>query len=519
MAKDDKDERTITTIIPDLDPNAKPSPVDVIALSEKLEELRNSVTATPSTTMQPMPSINDFFGISSADRTEFLRLAGQMLQRLSNELTNINSAENINGLFHELSVFQETLAQAITVEFLEEELKKPKYKGKTFDELFEEAEKDENGNPIKKSLYSQASRALSKYWREATGRKLRTAARAGDHHEIIKKDRLAVPTLTGYLNAINLFEEGNAYLTNIRTNGLQFEDGKLYFSGERAKMVSEMELQKLKTKEAVENINLPFLQFYYTQLFAKWEEAIAAKSRGGNENEIAIEEVTKFYLPDLARARGLPGNASSESIEAIKNDIAAFHDIVGVLKEGYKSPSYFPVLNFEGYDSTTNTISISSPYLMGVVKKIYKDSIRRLKDNTPKLKNDGTPQTRAANSYLIHSDIQKERNKAAVQTVWIVVQNLERCGKHEYHIAAKTIIKRNPLLNIQLEKSKNKRQVLQRHFKKAWELLRDKTDLTTTYKNIVLPDPENPANIPTVKGLNDFIIKITHEGKQRNKNT
>ena len=52
---------------------------------------------------------------------------------------------------------------------------------------------------------------------------------------------------------------------------------------------------------------------------------------------------------------------------------------------------------------------------------------------------------------------------------------------------------------------------------KTWELLEAKTDLKEKYINIKLPDPRNPADIPTLKGLSDHIIKITHYGKVNSK--
>lgn len=404
------------------------------------------------------------------------------------------------------------------IPFIEKELEKPQYEGKTVHELLQAAELDENGEPTEKSLFSQALAAAREAKEKADGKtKLRTVKNAGDVSRILK-DRLAITTIPGYLNALSLLDNGKAYLRTTDMSALTFNEGKLYFAGNPVKTVGEMELKNLQTKEDIENINLPFLQFLYTELFAEWENAIRDKATGQTE-EIELPFIKKFYLPDLARARGLPANASGESMEAIKNDITAFHNVVGVLKEqGYKDPSYYPVLNFEGYDATKNTISISSPYLMHIVETIFRESVRRDRNGRPKLRTDGTPQTKPANTYLVHSDIQKERNKAAVQNVFLLVQSIERRGGkrgelNTFHIEAKTLINRNTLLKERLSKNKNKRRTLQTCFKKTWELLRTKTDLELFYPGIELPDPENPASIPTYKGLSDFVININHYGK------
>lgn len=370
------------------------------------------------------------------------------------------------------------------------------------------AKEAENGESYFQKAF-KAARSAREADRKEKG--LRTAAKAGDIQKI-NIDKLAIPTDKDYLYALSLLEQGGAYMSMMKMDGLTFDSGKLYIKDQRARVASEMELQDLKTKEGINSINLPFLQFYYSLLYSEWERSILDQAAGGAG---IIQPITRFYLPDLLKARGLPGNAGRESVEAIKNDIAAFHNVVGVLKvKGYSKPSYYPVLNFEGFDAETNTISISSPYLMHVVDEIYKVSVRRSKDGTPKLKNNGTPQTRAVNSYLVNSDIQKERNKAAVSNVFVLVQGIERCGENIYTIKASTLIERNVIFKNQLETNQNKNRLLRRTFIKTWELLRNKTSLQDTYKDIELPDPNNPACIPTFSQLDSFIIAIKHNGKK-----
>lgn len=355
---------------------------------------------------------------------------------------------------------------------------------------------------------------------------LRTATKAGAVDQIVAK--LATVTAPDFLNAFNLISKGKAYMQLISMDGLKFEDGKLYFTDERARAVSEAELQDLRTREGIDTINLPFLQFCYSVIFKNWETAIYDRYAKGGSG--AINPIVTFYLPDLATARGLPRNASGDSIRAIQKDIESFHNVVGVIKyEGYKEPSRYPVLLFEGYDATKNTVSLSSPYLLHVVKEIYSISVRRTKDGKPRLRNDGTPHRLAVNSYLIHSDIIKERNKAAVQNVSLFVQGIERRGgtvgkdengqdlEYEYHISLKTLIELNPILGKQLEDKAHRAQTLSRCFKTTWQLLRTKTDLLDAYKDIILPDPKNPADIPTAKEIESRVFYVNHKGKYRQK--
>lgn len=99
-----------------------------------------------------------------------------------------------------------------------------------------------------------------------------------------------------------------------------------------------------------------------------------------------------------------------------------------------------------------------------------------------------------------HSSIAVERNKNAVEIVVTIVTLIEQCGNHEPRIKASTIIAKNPLLCNSLEEIKstsNKNRMLRQTFSKAFDLLKTKTDLCTTYKNIHLPSAHNPADIPT----------------------
>lgn len=87
-------------------------------------------------------------------------------------------------------------------------------------------------------------------------------------------------------------------------------------------------------------------------------------------------------------------------------------------------------------------------------------------------------------------------------------------ARHE-EIKASTIIERNPQLQNRLETdSSHKAQLLKRVFSKTWELLRTETDLQRVYKDIQLPDPKDPAFIPTVKNLDSLVFTFPHGGKK-----
>lgn len=332
----------------------------------------------------------------------------------------------------------------------------------------------------------------------------RTAGKAG---EVVKEypKAIAAVTLPSYDNAISLNQNGNAYLTPLpSTDGLRFdsEAGKMFFEG-AIMPITEAQLQNMKTKENISSIDLPLLRSFYSILLMKTQET-------GKK----IDVVT-LYLPELAAYLGTSGNINDSVIDSIISKVQKFHNIVGLIKTPY-GDSIFPVLNFEGYDKDKNTISFSSPYMNYVIQKIYGDlSVRRDTKGKAKLKKNGEPLRIASHSFAIKSEIQKERNKNAVENVFIIVTTIEQAGGKGAHIAASTIVERNAQLKEALATSANPTQLLQRCFKKTWELLQTKTYLRDIYKNIEMPNPNDPANIPTPKTLSKLVFHINHEGKKK----
>ena len=123
-----------------------------------------------------------------------------------------------------------------------------------------------------------------------------------------------------------------------------------------------------------------------------------------------------------------------------------------------------------------------------------------------------------SHSYLIKPSIGKNKNLSAAETVSIILQVIEQAGDNTPHIGIKTIVDRNEALKAQLERtdSGHRSRVLERHFKKAWELLSTETRLEETYKKIKLPRPYIKADIPTMKDYwNNRVYEFPHEGKSK----
>ena len=329
-------------------------------------------------------------------------------------------------------------------------------------------------------------------------------------------DKLAVPTLPNYENVVSLHQEGKAYLQNlISTDGLEFKDGKMYFKG-ALEPISTVELQDMRTNEGIEEIDIPLLTMYYSIILASFQEKI----KRGVDFRDAADMITRIYTPDFMRCLetlGEGSGANENNVSVIMSKTRTFHNIIGIhhiKRNGRPDKSYFPVMNFAGYDAKTNTISFFSPYLNYIVREIYSASIKYDKKGQPKLKRNGQPMLYPSNSFLIRPSIVAERNKAAVENVMIIVKVIEQAGDNGTpHVKASTIVERNEVLKLRLRESSQPARLLARIFKRTWELLREGTTLQETYQDIELPDPEDKKNIPTPSSLDKVVFDFPHKGK------
>ena len=322
---------------------------------------------------------------------------------------------------------------------------------------------------------------------------------------------LVIPTIKPYQHGLSLFPNDGAFLQPLKSvDGLKFKNGRIYF--ENMQQISEIELQNMKTKENIQKIDLVSLRIFYSIIFTTFAK----------NNYKHVTDIITMYVPDLAEYFGLQRNLNKSELANMLNKAECFHDIVGILYESKNERvlrSILPVLNFEGYREENNTISFSSPYLNHLIELIYGLAKEKEKPKKVKFEKKEKPLYLPSHSYLVDSDIAKEQNKVAVENVLNIVAVIEQAGNNVPHIGAKTLIEHNVQLLERLETSTNPTQLLQRTFKKTWELLRSKTHLQEKYKDIELPDPDDPAYIPTMKNVNKLIFSFSHKGKNNNENS
>lgn len=337
----------------------------------------------------------------------------------------------------------------------------------------------------------------------AVKKEYRTKRKAGATTETPRY--IATPTLPAYQYSLSLFQSGNAYLQPIsNADNLTFKNGALYFNDIP---VSMAQLENMKTKERIQTIDLPLLRTFYSIILSDFEA-----------NRQELSDVLTLYVPDFAEKIGLGRNINKQDVNLLVKKAQTFHNVVGVIRSnqyGATRESIFPVLNFEGYDAQSNTISFSSPYMSHVIQEVYGASVRRDKRGAPRLKANGDPLRISSHSYLVKSEIYKERNKSAVENVIIIVALIEQAGNNIPKIKASTLIERNPQLQERLEKAKDKKSLLKRTFVKTWELLQTMTRLQEVYEGIRLPDPKTSQYIPTPARINEMVFSFPHEGKKK----
>ena len=320
---------------------------------------------------------------------------------------------------------------------------------------------------------------------------------------------LALITNAQYRESLSLTEqrEGSYLVPSVLSADDMVYDGTtLFIKGCPASEANLREINKDKNVP-IEKIDLPLLRMFYSIILSDFMN---------NAHQFGVvNETVTVYVPDLAELLGKGRNIGKKDVEAIIKKAASFQTICGVLKDP-KRPNgigtVLPLLLWQGYYEDSNTIRFQSPYMTELIRRIYDVSIRRDKMGIPKLKKDGTPILEASHSYLVKSSIVKERNKRAVEIVMIVVATIEQSGTRVPHLRARTIIERIPQMQEAYVSATqgNKNRVLMRAFKKAWELLETQTKLREKYPTIVLPDPNDPQNIPTTTTL-DKVFEFPHK--------
>lgn len=351
----------------------------------------------------------------------------------------------------------------------------------------------------------------------------RTKRRAGNITET--PENLAVPTLPGYEYSTSFYHKDNslAHLNLVPQKDIEMEftNGEMSIVNGINKLNerSRVELEDLNTKSVIESIDLQNLRVFYNIILRDFE-------RTGE-----IKDVYTVFVPQLLYYMGSDGRANKSDEKRAKKIVESYHNIIGVHvvgEDGMGAPrkKRKPVLLFEGDDEGKNTISFSSPYL----KDVILSTVTAARTETERATRKGAPKKLYVSSipshtYMIKPEISKERSRAAIENVVLLVQGIAQAGGTGYHINGENLLSRNVQLSARLKTSKNKGQLLARVFSKTWKLLKEETTLTDNYKNVrisvngsapVLLSKLNPKDtrlIPTAATVSKMVIEIKHDGK------
>ena len=324
-------------------------------------------------------------------------------------------------------------------------------------------------------------------------------------------DYLATPTVKGYEHSLSLYDGDGGYMVKPK-NGLPIEikHGRVYIRGHEANGLPIAEIKREIEGEVVEIDTTTLLPFYTIALHQQ-EKAVKEKGELKDHFTVHVNDLAPFFGET---SKGL----NKPAIDRLIKRIQSFNDFLGVVPSGYSLASAYTVMNFEKYDAKTNTITYTTPYLKYLCKTLLDLQPRRTAKGKIKTSKNGNKLLKPINSYLLKPAFTKGRNIPAKNNVTLIVQLIEKAGDNIPHVSVKTLIDRNPALKTRLETAKSTaiyNQHLKRAFTKTWELLKNQTTLEQTYKDIELPNPKDPANIPTKSLIETMVFTFPHKGKRR----
>ena len=105
-----------------------------------------------------------------------------------------------------------------------------------------------------------------------------------------------------YENAISLYQDGKAYFYPVvSTQGLRFENGKMFFEGDALRTITTAELRDMRTDKGIEKIDISLLTIYYSLIGSGTHETDVKnimRKTGAFQNIIGvlINNMLKFIM-------------------------------------------------------------------------------------------------------------------------------------------------------------------------------------------------------------------------------
>lgn len=310
-----------------------------------------------------------------------------------------------------------------------------------------------------------------------------------------------------YQHALTTTKNKNAYLAIVDQeffDKIKFENGNVTYNN---LVVSTIRKCIKGEYQDISEINFPLLVQIYTIALKE------AKTRG--------EKTITVHYPSFFKSIGTDmkaGNASD-----VMRQIYSFQGLVGIMPQEQTISSVFQIIEVDAYNET---MTFAVPYmdkLFGLLeyknKKKFKNSYKDDYDTGYELPH---------YNMLVHSKIISERNKPAIELVYLITTGLLQRGripdyqtyrkkgiKYDdenlvtYSTSFRSLLDNAPILKGRVDSYKNhadKNRALQRAFSKAYNLLKVKTDVERYFINL-----EYESIIPTISTI-DNILTVSHHG-------
>lgn len=309
-----------------------------------------------------------------------------------------------------------------------------------------------------------------------------------------------------YQHALTTQQNKNAYIALMNPEffkELDFKNGTVTFNKETAGIIKE---HRKGRYEDVQDLDFPLLTQIYTA---------AVKSNIRHDAFTITVSLPKFF-----REMGI--EVSKGNAPDIMAKLNSFEKCVGIMPGTQTISKLFSIIKL---DLKNQTITFAVPYMMELYEKLGEKNHIERKTRKGELIDYRQPY----HNTLVHSSIAKERNKTAVELVYLMTTGLLQRGytpdaqtyrmkdsitqypeRITYSVRFRTLINDAPLLRGRVQSyndTKDKNKALRRAFEKAYQLMDKKTDAGEWFIDL-----ECNRIIPTMTTLDDELI-FTHNGK------
>lgn len=309
-----------------------------------------------------------------------------------------------------------------------------------------------------------------------------------------------------YQGALTTQANKNAYIALMNPDffkRLDFENGTVMFDQETAGIVKQYSKGKYTD---VQDLDFPLLTQIYT----------AAVKSNIRHDAFTIT----VSLPQFFREMGI--ETSKGNAPDIMAKLHSFENCVGIMPGTQTVSKLFSIIQL---DMKNQTMTFAVPYIMKLSEVLAEKNHVERKTRQGALIDYQQPY----HNTLVHSSIAKERNKTAVELVYLITTGLLQRGyvpdvktyrrkdaktkypeRVTYSISFRSLINDAPLLRGRIQSYKDvkdKNRALRRAFEKAYELIDKKTDAAEWFIDL-----QGNRIIPTMTTLDDDLT-FTHNGR------